>query len=49
MLHEVVTNAMLSGVLNEVVGLLPTVIPVTISFIAVRKGLSFLIGALRSA
>lgn len=49
MLTDVVTSAMCQGVLNEVVGLLPTIIPVTISFIAVRKGLSFLIGALHSA
>lgn len=49
MLAEVVTSTMLSGVLDEITGLLPTVIPVTISFIAIRKGISFLIGTLHGA
>ena len=39
----------LDGVLSEVVGLLPIVIPVAITFLALRKGLSFLFGVLRSA
>lgn len=49
MLSTVVTAEMLSGVLDEVVGLLPIVIPVSITFIALRKGISFLTGALKSA
>ncbi len=49
MLKEIVTAAMCNGVLNEITGLLPVIIPVTISFIAVRKGISFLIGTLRGA
>lgn len=49
MLAEVVNSAMLSGVLNEILDLLPIIIPVAISFIAVRKGISFLIGTLRGA
>ena len=49
MLSEVVTSAMCQGVLNEVTGLLPTIIPVSIGFIAVRKGISFLFSALRHA
>lgn len=49
MLAEIVTSQMLQGVLNEITGLLPVVIPVTISFIAVRKGISFLIGTLHGA
>lgn len=44
-----VTAADLNGVLDEVVGLLPTIIPVMIGFIAIRKGVSFLLGMLRSA
>lgn len=48
-LSGVVTNEMLSGVLNEVLALLPIAIPVVIGFIAIRKGISFLIGILRSA
>lgn len=39
----------LSGVLSEVTGLLPIVIPVIIGFIAIRKGISFLQGILHSA
>lgn len=49
MLKEIVTAAMVSGVLNEVTGLLPIILPTAISFIAVRKGISFLIGTLRGA
>lgn len=39
----------LDGVLGEVIGLLPVVIPVLIGFIALRKGISFLQGILHSA
>lgn len=39
----------LTGVLDEVIGLLPVVIPVMIGFIALRKGISFLQGILHSA
>jgi hypothetical protein len=49
MLAEIVTSAMLQGVLNEITSLLPVIIPALISFIAIRKGISFLIGTLRGA
>ncbi len=49
MLSEIVTSAMLQGVLNEITSLLPVIIPALISFIAIRKGISFLIGTLRGA
>lgn len=49
MLKSVVTADMVSGVLNEIVGLLPVLIPAAISFIAVRKGISFLLSTLRGA
>lgn len=49
MLDGVVTAEMLSGVLNEVIGLLPVVVPVMIGFIGLRKGISFLQGILHSA
>lgn len=39
----------LNNVLAEITGLLPTVIPVMIGFIAIRKGLSFLQSVLHSA
>ena len=48
-LGKVIDGAMLQGVLNEIVGLLPTVLPVVITFLAIRKGISFVIGMLRSA
>lgn len=48
-LGEVITGPMLQGVLNEIVALLPTVLPVVITFLAIRKGISFVIGMLRSA
>ena len=39
----------LSAVLNEVINLVPTVLPVVISFIAFRKGYAFLKRALKGA
>ena len=39
----------LSGVLNEVIGLLPVVIPVVVTFTGLRKGISFLQSVLHSA
>ena len=48
-MSDVVTSAMLGGVLEEVVSLLPVCIPVMVSFIALRKGISFVRGILQSA
>lgn len=48
-LSSVVTAEMLGGVLDEIVALLPVCIPVMISFIALRKGISFVSGILHSA
>ena len=48
-LSTVVTAEMLNGVLDQVIGLLPTVIPVMIGFLGLRKGISFLMGMLHSA
>ncbi len=48
-LAKIVTADMLSGVLSEITGLLPVVVPVMIGFIAIRKGVSFLQGVLHSA
>lgn len=39
----------LDQVFSEVLGLLPVIIPVTIGFIAIRKGLTFLFQSLRKA
>ena len=49
MLQGIVTVEMLSGVLDEVTGLLPVVVPVSIGFIALRKGIFFLMSSLRKA
>lgn len=48
-LSSIVTSAMLQGVLAEITSLLPIIIPVAISFIAIRKGISFLLGTLKGA
>lgn len=48
-LSTIVTADVLSGVLDQVVNVLPTVIPVCIGFIAIRKGISFVLGMLRAA
>lgn len=46
---DVVTSAMLGGVLEEIVSLLPVCIPVMVSFIGLRKAISFVQSILRSA
>ena len=48
-LASVVTGDMLKGVLNEITGLLPVVIPTMIGFIAIRKGIAFVQHILHSA
>lgn len=49
MLARIVTAEMLKGVLDEITGLLPIVIPVMITFIAIRKGIAFVQSVLQSA
>ena len=49
MLDSIVTAEMLTGVLDEVVGLLPVILPVMITFIGIRKGIGFVKSALHSA
>ncbi len=48
-LKNVVTAEMMGGVLDEIVGVLPVCLPVAIGFIGIRKGISFVLGVLRSA
>lgn len=48
-LGKVVTEEMLGGVLNEILGILPICIPVMITFIALRKGIAFIQSILHSA
>ena len=43
------TGIELTAVLDEVVNLIPTVLPVVIGFIAFRKGYAFIKRALRGA
>ena len=40
---------MLGGVMDEIIGLLPVVLPVMIGFIALRKGISFVMSMLHAA
>ena len=46
---SVVTADLVGGVLNEVIALLPVMIPAMISFIALRKGIAFIRSVLHSA
>ena len=48
-LASIVTSDMMAGVLDEIKGLLPVIIPTLVGFIGLRKGISFLQGALHSA
>ena len=48
-LSKVVTQQMMSGVLDEIIGVLPVCLPVMITFIGIRKGISFVVGVLRAA
>ena len=45
----IVTADMMNGVLDEVIALLPVCIPVMISFIGLRKGISFIQSVLHAA
>lgn len=44
-----ITNVDLSGILNEIVALLPVLLPTLVGFIGIRKAISFAIGSLRRA
>lgn len=48
-LGSVITSNMVQGVLNEIIALLPVMMPAMIGFIAIRKGISFVRGILQSA
>lgn len=48
-LSTVITSSMVQGVLDEIVALLPTILPTAITFIGIRKGISFVVGTLRAA
>ena len=46
---ESLSEVDLSGVLSEMLALVPVLMPVAISFIAIRKGISFVLSTLRDA
>lgn len=48
-LATVITADMINGVFNEITALLPICMPVMVSFIGLRKGISFVTGLLHSA
>lgn len=48
-LSDVVSSSMVSGIFDEIVGLLPVLLPVTVGFIGIRKALAFLKSTLKSA
>lgn len=48
-LSPIITQQLLSGVFDEIVALLPVCIPVMVSFLAIRKGISFVRGIIQSA
>lgn len=48
-LAKTVTTELLGGVLEEIISLLPICLPVMITFIGIRKGISFISSVLHSA
>ncbi len=48
-LSSVITADMVTGVLDQLLSLLPVVLPAMITLLGIRKGISFVLGMLRSA
>lgn len=48
-LSTVITANVMNGVLDQIVGLLPVVMPVLVGFIGLRKGIAFVRSILHSA
>jgi hypothetical protein len=48
-LSKIVTADMLKGVLDQITGLLPVVMPVVVGFVGLRKGIAFVQSILHSA
>ncbi len=48
-LSTIITADMVKGVLNEVLALIPVVLPAALTFLGIRKGISFVLGILHSA
>lgn len=49
MLKTALTGVSMAGISSEITGVLPIVLPVAITMIALRKGINFLFGVLRGA
>lgn len=47
MLESALTSVTLTGITTEIIGVLPIVLPVAITVLALRKGIAFLFGTLR--
>lgn len=48
-MSTVVTSAMLNGIFDEIKALIPIILPTVITFLAFRKGWSFLKGEIKGA
>lgn len=48
-LNTTLSSIQLTGILNEVIALLPILFPVLIAFLAIRKGIAFCLATLRTA
>ena len=49
MISNVITAEMCNGVFEELLAVLPVILPVTVGFIGIRKAISFVLGMLHSA
>lgn len=49
LLSGVFTSSNLSGIMNELIAVIPVVVPVAVSCLAVRKAISFVMGMIRQA
>ena len=47
MLGSALADVTLSGITSEIIAVLPVVLPVAVTVLALRKGISFLFGVLR--
>lgn len=48
-LNTVISSIQLTGILNELIAMLPLLLPVLIAFLAIRKGIAFCLATLRTA
>ena len=49
LMFDMVTASMFNGIFDEVIGLVPKVLPAVVSFLAFRKGWSFIQSAIQGA